>query len=91
MLVLPQLAPKSLAIARTSSTGLLLLGPMRAFGVATRPVVDLFNWLGNLVLRPFGIPPASEVERDVHRSKWLATCATNSSRTSLNWSAPRTA
>ena len=28
--------------------------------LTTKPFVDFFNWLGNLVLKPFGIPPASD-------------------------------
>lgn len=69
--VLGELAPKSLAIARTRSTGLLLLPPMRLFYVATKPVTDLFNWLGNQVLRPFGIPPASEAQSEPHSESEL--------------------
>ena len=64
--VVGELAPKSLAIARTRPTGLALAPPMRLFYVATRPAVDLLNWLGNLVLRPFGIPPASEAGHAPH-------------------------
>ena len=59
--VLGELAPKSLAIARNTRTALAVAGPMRVFYFATRPVVDFFNWLGNALLRPFGIPRASEV------------------------------
>ncbi len=64
--VLGELAPKSLAIARTTRTVLWVARPMRAFYLATKPVVDLFNWLGNLVLKPFGIPPAREVGHTPH-------------------------
>ncbi len=64
--VLGELAPKSLAIARTRRVGLLLLPPMRIFYLATKPVVDGLNWLGNLVLKPFGIPPASEAQAAPH-------------------------
>jgi CBS domain containing-hemolysin-like protein len=64
--VVGELAPKSLAIARTRPTGLALAPPMRLFYVATRPAVDLLNWLGNLVLRPFGIPPAREAGHAPH-------------------------
>jgi CBS domain containing-hemolysin-like protein len=39
---------------------LLVAPPMRAFYLATKPLVDLFNGMGNLLLKPFGIPPASE-------------------------------
>jgi len=45
---------------------LLLAPPMRAFYLATKPVVDLFNAMGNLVLKPFGIPPASEAGHAPH-------------------------
>jgi len=39
---------------------------MRAFYMATKPLVDQFNWMGNLLLRPFGIPPASEAGHTPH-------------------------
>ena len=64
--VLGELAPKSLAIARTTKTVLWVAPPMRVFYLATKPLVDVFNWLGNLVLRPFGIPPAREVGHAPH-------------------------
>ena len=64
--VLGELAPKSLAIARTTKTVLWVAPPMRAFYLVTKPVVDVFNWLGNLVLKPFGIPPAREVGHAPH-------------------------
>ncbi|NLT05528.1 MAG: HlyC/CorC family transporter [Solirubrobacterales bacterium] len=59
--VVGELAPKSFAIARTARASLLLAPPMRVFYLLTRPVVDLFNAMGNLLLKPFGIPPAREV------------------------------
>src|SRR5207248_3331153 len=58
--VIGELAPKSIAISLTTETALRAAVPMRAFYLATKPLVDLFNGLGNLVLRPFGIPPARE-------------------------------
>ncbi|MCW2952037.1 MAG: Hemolysin [Conexibacter sp.] len=64
--VVGELAPKSLAMARTTRVALLLAPPMRAFYFATRPLVDLFNGLGNLLLKPFGIPPASELGHSPH-------------------------
>jgi CBS domain containing-hemolysin-like protein len=64
--VLGELAPKSAAISRTGPIALALAPPMRGFYLATRPVVDLFNAMGNLVLRPFGIPPASEAGHAPH-------------------------
>ncbi|WP_210492821.1 hemolysin family protein [Patulibacter sp. SYSU D01012] len=58
--VVGELAPKSAAIARTERVVLALMPPMRGFYVVTRPLVQLFNGLGNLILKPFGIPPARE-------------------------------
>jgi CBS domain containing-hemolysin-like protein len=58
--VVGELAAKSLAIARTTGTALLVAPWLRMFYVVTKPVVDLLNGMGNLLLRPFGIPPARE-------------------------------
>src|SRR5829696_7802485 len=58
--VVGELAPKSLAIARTQPIALFVAPVMRVFYFATRPVVDLFNGMGNLLLKPFGVPPARE-------------------------------
>jgi CBS domain containing-hemolysin-like protein len=71
--VVGELAPKSLAIARTSRTVLLVAPWMRAFYLATKPVVDLFNAMGNLLLKPFGVPPASESGHVPHSEAELRT------------------
>jgi CBS domain containing-hemolysin-like protein len=59
-IVLGELAPKSLAIASTARIALRIAVPMRAFYLATKPLVDLFNQMRNLVLKPFGVPAARE-------------------------------
>lgn len=64
--VIGELAPKSVAISRTTETALRAAVPMRVFYLATKPLVDLLGGLGNLVLRPFGIPPAREVGHVPH-------------------------
>ena len=64
--VLGELAPKSAAISRTEPVALMLCPPMRAFYLATKPIVDVFNAMGNLVLKPFGVPPASEAGHAPH-------------------------
>jgi len=64
--VVGELAPKSFAIARTASAALFLAPPMRLFYFLTRPVVDLFNAMGNMLLKPFGIPPARDVGHVPH-------------------------
>jgi len=58
--VVGELAPKSLAIARTQRIALFVAPVMRVFYAATKPIVDLFNGMGNLLLKPFGVPPARE-------------------------------
>jgi CBS domain containing-hemolysin-like protein len=71
--VVGELAPKSLAIARTGSTVLWVAPPMRLFYLVTKPLVDLFNGMGNLLLKPFGIPPASEAGHAPHSEEELRT------------------
>jgi CBS domain containing-hemolysin-like protein len=78
--VVGELAPKSAAIARTPPIVLALTPPMRMFYRATKPVVDLLNWLGNLVLKPFGIPPASEAGSQPHTEDELRSLLRESSR-----------
>ena len=58
--VVGELTPKSLAISRTQPIALFVAPVMRVFYMATKPIVDLFNGMGNLLLKPFGIPPARE-------------------------------
>jgi len=58
--VVGELAPKSLAISRTQPVALVDAPVMRVFYFTARPLVDLFNGMGNLLLKPFGIPPARE-------------------------------
>ena len=69
--VLGELAPKSLAISRNLGTALAIAVPMRIFYLSTKPLVDFFNFLGNLVLKPFGIPPAREVGHAPHTEREL--------------------
>jgi len=64
--VLGELAPKSLAIAVNVRTALVIAPVMRIFYVSARPFIDFFNFLGNLVLKPFGVPPAREVGHAPH-------------------------
>jgi CBS domain containing-hemolysin-like protein len=78
--VVGELAPKSAAIARTPPIVLALTPPMRMFYLATKPLVELLNWLGNLVLRPFGIPPASEAGSQPHSEDELRSLLRESSR-----------
>jgi CBS domain containing-hemolysin-like protein len=58
--VVGELAPKSLAIARTEPVVTVVAPIMRGFYLVAKPIVDLFNGMGNLLLKPFGVPPARE-------------------------------
>jgi CBS domain containing-hemolysin-like protein len=78
--VVGELAPKSAAIARTTPIVLALTPPMRAFYVVTKPVVEGLNALGNLVLKPFGVPPASEAGHQPHSEDELRLLLRESSR-----------
>jgi CBS domain containing-hemolysin-like protein len=69
--VVGELAPKSVAISRTRRTALLVAPWMRVFYLATKPVVDIFNGMGNLLLKPFGVPPASEAGHAPHSENEL--------------------
>ena len=81
--VLGELAPKSLALSRTQGISLAVATPMRIFYTATKPLVDLFNGLGNLVLKPFGIPPAREAGHAPASEEELRTLVRQSSEQGL--------
>ena len=81
--VVGELAPKSAAISRTGPIVRALAPPMRAFYLITKPLVDFFNGLGNLLLRPFGIPPASEAGHAPHTEDELRTLVRESGRQGL--------
>jgi magnesium and cobalt exporter, CNNM family len=78
--VIGELAPKSAAIARTPPIVLALTPPMRMFYFATKPLVEALNWLGNMVLKPFGVPPASEAGSQPHSEDELRLLLRESSR-----------
>src|SRR5215218_1129237 len=81
--VVGELSPKSLAIARTPPVVLALAPLMRAFYLSTKPLVDLLNAMGNLLLRPFGVPPASEAGHQPHSEDELRELLRESVREGL--------
>jgi len=78
--VVGELAPRSLAIANTAPVALVLAPPMRLFYFLTKPVVDIFNWVGNQLLKPFGVPPATEAGHAPHSEAELRELLRQSSR-----------
>ncbi len=57
-IVIGELAPKSLALQRPEETSLAVSGGIHAFLVVFRPVIFGLNWIGNRVVKLFGIEPA---------------------------------
>ncbi len=64
-IILGELAPKSLALQRTEQTALWVAVPIEIFSRIFHPFVWLMNSAGRLVVRPFGIGPASEHETNL--------------------------
>jgi CBS domain containing-hemolysin-like protein len=60
--VFGELAPKSVAIAKTEGTSLVVAPFMRFFYYLFLPGTWLFNGTANIFVRALGIPPASETE-----------------------------
>ena len=60
--VFGELAPKTIAIARTERLSLFLAPPMKIFYFVLYPGIVVFNGTANAFTRLLGIPPASETE-----------------------------
>ncbi len=57
-IVIGELAPKSLALQRPEETALAVSPAIHVFLVIFRPVIVALNWVGNRVVKLFGIDPA---------------------------------
>ncbi|HYI24588.1 MAG TPA: hemolysin family protein [Thermomicrobiales bacterium] len=57
-IVIGELAPKSLALQRPEDTSLAVSSWIHGFLVIFRPVIFGLNWVGNQVVKLFGIEPA---------------------------------
>jgi CBS domain containing-hemolysin-like protein len=57
-IVIGELAPKSLALQRPEATSLFVSPWIHGFLIIFRPVIYGLNWVGNWVVRLFGIEPA---------------------------------
>lgn len=74
-IVLGELAPKSLALARPEGVSRQVTLPLLWFSRLMKPFISVLNSAGNAVLRPFGIEPASEGEH-VHSPQELRLLVT---------------
>ncbi len=72
-MVLGELVPKTLAIARPLSTALRLAAPMRAFAVVAGPFIRLFDGTANWIVARLGIEPTEELSEARSRDElaWL--------------------
>ncbi len=68
--VLGEIVPKSIAIAKTEKSALLISYPLYYFSIIFYPIIVLFDKLANFVLRRIGIQPASE-EENAHSEEEL--------------------
>ncbi len=64
-IVLGELAPKTLALQRSEQTALWVAAPIAIFNRVFRPFIWVMNTAGRLVVKPFGIHPASEHESNL--------------------------
>ncbi len=55
--ILGEIVPKSIAIVRSESVVLWIARPLHAFWLVSYPIVNLFDFLARLVLKPFSIEP----------------------------------
>ena len=69
--VFGELAPKTLAIAKTERLSLLLAPPMRLFYYLLYPGIVVFNGAANAFTRSLGVPPASETDETLGERELL--------------------
>ncbi|HEU4866339.1 MAG TPA: hemolysin family protein [Actinomycetota bacterium] len=60
-MILGELVPKNLALARPYQVARAVAGPQRAFTAATGPLIDFLNGSANRILRAFGVEPVEEL------------------------------
>lgn len=62
-IIIGELAPKSLAIRHPKETTLFVAIPLNLFYAIFKPAIWLLNSAANMILRAFGIQPATETEK----------------------------
>jgi len=68
--VLGEIVPKSIAIAKTEKSALIISYPLYYFSILFYPIIKLFDALAAFVLKRIGISPASE-EENAHSEEEL--------------------
>ncbi|WP_224269202.1 hemolysin family protein [Haloprofundus salinisoli] len=69
--VFGELAPKTLAIAKTERLSLFLAPPMKVFYYILYPGIVVFNGTANAFTRSLGVPPASETDETLGERELL--------------------
>ncbi|WP_089824354.1 hemolysin family protein [Halogranum amylolyticum] len=69
--VFGELAPKTLAIAKTERLSLFLAPPMKIFYYILYPGIVVFNGTANAFTRSIGVPPASETDETLGERELL--------------------
>ncbi|WP_254766290.1 hemolysin family protein [Salinilacihabitans rarus] len=69
--VFGELAPKTLAIAKTERLSLFLAPPMKVFYYVLYPGIVVFNGTANAFTRSLGVPPASETDETLGERELL--------------------
>jgi CBS domain containing-hemolysin-like protein len=69
--VFGELAPKTLAIAKTERLSLYLAPPMKFFYYVLYPGIVVFNGAANAFTRAIGVPPASETDETLGERELL--------------------
>ena len=62
-MILGELVPKNIAIAKTDLTAKVLAGPFRLYSFLAKPVIALSDTTANWLTRRLGVEPAQELER----------------------------
>ena len=62
-MILGELVPKNIAIAKTNLTAKMLAGPFQMYSFAAKPVIALSDATSNWLTRRLGVEPAQELER----------------------------
>ena len=60
--LLGEMVPKNIAIAGPESTAMLVVPLYLAYVRAVRPLIAVYNWLANTVLRAFGVTVKDELD-----------------------------
>jgi CBS domain containing-hemolysin-like protein len=62
-MVVGELVPKNIAIARPDATARIMAGPFRVYGWLARPIISVSDRAGDWLTRRLGVEPAQELKK----------------------------